>query len=320
MSHHAMRWSTRIGLAGVLLACAACGTAHGAAGHSRRAQALAVVNGQVLTVRDWKTAVDATDVLNSTTLSTSQSAQRSQVKALAGQLAVEQYALKHHWVTQSKALGEARLFVSENVESAFGGQAKTAAALKRQHLTIASLTQFETQQMILEAAFAHVVKNVPAVSTATAQAYYRTHQSEFTSPTQDKMRMILVKKKSLAESLMRQLEHGASWQALALKYSLDPASKNKGGEYGWVDTGPQSNFVKPFYEEMDKLKAGQYGIAHSQYGYHVIEVQAQRPGQLEPFTTVKAEIVQGLTQQKEDAAFEAFSQQLAKKSHIKYYG
>ncbi|NMP23300.1 peptidylprolyl isomerase [Sulfobacillus sp. DSM 109850] len=304
-------------LALVGTAAAACGNTSQAASPSPKP--LAEINGTPLTTQEWKLAVNATDLLQGVTMSTTKSAEKQQVKDLAAQIAVEQWALKHHIITQQTAEKNAKLFVSENVETALGGKKKTVAALKKQHLTIASLTQFMVQQMEWDAAFSAETKNVKPVTTAEAQAYYNAHKSEFATPAQDKMRMILVKNKSLAQKIESELEHGGSWSALAKQYSLDTYSKDKGGEYGWVNTGPSSNFVKPFYEEMDKLKPGQYGIAHTQYGYHVIEVQATKPGGTQPFSQVKSQLASGLLQQKQTQVFQGFAKKIAKQSHVKIY-
>lgn len=317
----AMRWAAgAVAITAILGSAAACGN-HSASGKSSQptaAKPLAVVNGQKLTQSNWKVAVHATDLLQGVQMSTSKSAEKQQVKELASEMAVEQYALKQKWVTQAKAAQEAKKFVNENVTTALGGSnAKAKVALKKKNLTMQSLTQFLTQQMELQAAFVRVTKNVKAPTTAQLQSYYNQHKSLFTTPPQDEMRMILVKKKSLAESIMTQLKNGGSWKTLAAKYSLDTYSKKKGGEYGWVNTGPQSGFVTNFYKEMDKLKPGQYGIAHTQYGYHVIEVQATKPSKVQSFSSVKSQLSSSLTQQKQDTAFKNFTKKIAKKTKIK---
>ena len=311
MVNRRVRWTGAAALIMVLATAQACGTS------TSHVDALATVNGQALTASAWKLAVNATDLIQHVNMSTSKSAEKQQVKSLASEWAVEQYALKHHWVTPSKAGSEAQLYLHQNVINGLGGTGQADALLKQKHLTQAGLMQFLTQQMELQAAYAHAIKGTQAPSAKAVQAYYNTHKSMFTSPAQDEMRMILVKTKSLAESLMAKLQHGASWHTLALKYSLDTYSKKKGGEYGWVNTGPQSNFVTPFYVEMDKLKPGQYGIAHTQYGYHVIEVQKSRPGQLQSFAAVKQAISNGLLQQQEGKVFQVFSQKVVKASKIK---
>lgn len=310
----AMRMTMMAGTLALLgTAAAACGTTSASG-----AKPLAVINGQPLTVADWKLAVNATDLMQGVSMSTTKSAEKQQVTELASEVAVEKWALKHHLVTAAKAKQEANLFVTENLETALGGKAKAVAALKKQHMTLASFTQFMVQQMELQAAFAQETKSVK-VPASQVQAYYNANKSQFTTPPQDEMRMILVKTKPLAQQIEKQLEQGGSWKTLAAKYSQDPASKNKGGEYGWVDTGAQSGFVTPFYQEMDKLKAGQYGIAHTQYGYHVIEVQATRPAGQQSFSAVKSQLTTDLQQQKQDQVFQTFSNKIAKQEHVKVY-
>lgn len=318
MGKSTMRWVSTVGIVCLVgSAAAACGTAGSTSQASPKP--LAEINGKPLTKQDWKLAVNATDVLQGVTMSTSKSAEKQQVKALASEVAVEEWALKHHVVTVKTAEKNAQLFVKENVETAMGGKAKTVAALKKKHLTLASLTHFMVQQMELDAAYSAETKNVKPVTTATAQAYYNAHKSQFATPPQDEMRMILVKTKPLADKIENELKHGGSWTKLAKQYSIDPGSKNKGGEYGWVDTGSASHFVKPFYEEMDKLKPGQMGIAHSQYGYHVIQVQATRPASTKSFSAVKSQLMSGLLQQKQGQVFQTFSNKVAKESHVKIY-
>lgn len=315
MSLRMMRWAGVAALTAMLgMTVVACGT--NSASPSTSGHTLAVVNGQDVTRSDWMLAVNATDLIQQVNMSTGRSAEKKQVKELASELAVEQYALRHHWVTPAKAASEAKLYISENVMAAYGGAAKAKPILAKKHLSTASLGRFMTQQMELQAAFARAVKGISKPTMAQMDLYYKAHKSVFTSPAQDEMRMILVKKKSLAQSLLNQLKHGASWHTLADKYSLDTYSKKKGGEYGWVSTGPQSGFVTPFYTEMDKLKPGQYGIAHSQYGYHVIEVQATRPGKVSSFASVKSELSSGLLRLKQNAAFQKFTQKVAKHSRI----
>jgi len=311
--------SIRLGMLAGLVALvgttlAACGTQTST--QASGAKPLAVINGEAMTKADWHTAVYATDLLQGVSLPTTKSAEKEQVQELASEIVVEQWALKHHVVTLAAAKTNAEKFMNENVRDALGGPSKEKAALAKDHLTVSSLTQFMVKQMELQAVFSQETKAVPAVTATQAEAYYNAHKSEFVTPSQVEMRMILVKTKPLAEKIEAELEHGGSWMTLAKEYSLDTYSKDKGGEYGWVDTGAASNFVKPFYVEMDMLKPGQYGIAHSQYGYHVIEVQAARAGSNETFASVKTNLETELLNQKRNAVFETFSNKVEKASKI----
>jgi parvulin-like peptidyl-prolyl isomerase len=76
-----------------------------------------------------------------------------------------------------------------------------------------------------------------------------------------------------ALSLLRQIQHGASFAALAKKYSIDSGSKLKGGDLGFF---PKSKMVAPFGNEAFKLGVGQVGVVKSQFGWHIIEVTGRK--------------------------------------------
>lgn len=67
----------------------------------------------------------------------------------------------------------------------------------------------------------------------------------------------------------------ADWLVLAAT-SDDPGSASKGGDLGWYDAG-SSNFVAEFKAAIAKLKTGETSEpVKTQFGYHVIQVVADR--------------------------------------------
>lgn len=72
-----------------------------------------------------------------------------------------------------------------------------------------------------------------------------------------------------AEAILKQLQAGANFAALAKKYSNDPGTKNNGGDLGFF---PRGEMVKPFEDAAFSLKPGQMAIIQSQFGYHIIKV------------------------------------------------
>ncbi|HUZ81336.1 MAG TPA: SurA N-terminal domain-containing protein, partial [Gaiellaceae bacterium] len=114
----------------------------------------------------------------------------------------------------------------------FGGsETRYQAQLKKQNLTDAQVREDIRQQLISEAVFAKVTKNV-TVSSSQVHAYYVSHPTLYTQPATRDVRHILVKTKALADSLYAQLKSGndKTWCTLAKKYSLDPSSKNVCGK------------------------------------------------------------------------------------------
>lgn len=88
-------------------------------------------------------------------------------------------------------------------------------------------------------------------------------------------RHILVATKSLADKLYAELQKDPSkFAALAKKYSTDTGSASKGGELGYL---PRGATVQPFDQALFSLKKGQISApVHSQYGYHIIQVEGSK--------------------------------------------
>ena len=86
------------------------------------------------------------------------------------------------------------------------------------------------------------------------------------------VRHILVKDKALAQKLAKELQanSGATFAALAARYSTDTGSAIHGGDLGGVIKGQT---VPPFDKAVFSQKVGQISDpVKSQYGYHIIEV------------------------------------------------
>ena len=89
--------------------------------------------------------------------------------------------------------------------------------------------------------------------------------------------------KKKAEDLLAQLRAAPDrFAELAKKFSMDPGSKDKGGELGFFARG---NMVKPFEETVFKLKQGQLsGIVETDFGFHIIKltgIKAAKDGEAE---------------------------------------
>ncbi|MGQ9847508.1 MAG: peptidylprolyl isomerase [Bacteroidales bacterium] len=75
--------------------------------------------------------------------------------------------------------------------------------------------------------------------------------------------------KALADSLKNVLEKGGNFAALAKQYSDDKGSANDSGDVKWFK---QNMMVKPFEKAAFEAKKGEFVIAETQFGYHIIQV------------------------------------------------
>jgi len=80
--------------------------------------------------------------------------------------------------------------------------------------------------------------------------------------------------KKRIDSVKNILEHGANWDSVALKFSDDPGSKEKGGVYDNITF--QTNFVPEFKDFAFNGKKGEAKIIKTSFGYHYIQVMDQK--------------------------------------------
>jgi peptidyl-prolyl cis-trans isomerase C len=125
-----------------------------------------------------------------------------------------------------------------------------------------------------------------------------------------KARHILVEKEDDAKAIIEKLKKGEKFEDLA-KASLDPGSKERGGELGWAN---KSSYVPEFSSAMQQLEKGKYTEApvKSQFGWHIIQLDDTRELKGPSFDDVKPQIVQRMRQ----AAVEKLINDLRSKAKV----
>ena len=199
-----------------------------------------------------------------------------------------------------------------------GSEKRYQNALKQQGLTDDQAKEATRAQLISEELFKKVTKNI-TVSKEEIKAYYTSHKSQYGQPQTREVRHILVAKKALADKLYAQLKSGASFAALAKKYSKDPGSASNGGKL----TISKGQTVPAFDKAAFSLKKGELSPPiHTQYGYHIIEaLSGIKAAQTTSLSKVESSIKQQLEQQRKNEAMTKWVETKRKsycKSGIKY--
>lgn len=114
---------------------------------------------------------------------------------------------------------------------------------------------------------------------------------------------ILVKEESLAKELSAKLAKGGEFGALAKQHSIDPGSKNKAGDLGFI---VKTQVVPAFGEAAFSLtKKGEISKpVKSQFGWHLIRLVEKRNRPLPPFASVEERIKEVLWQKKAETLIE----------------
>lgn len=142
---------------------------------------------------------------------------------------------------------------------------------------------------------------------------YAANQDHFRTPERVNVRHILVKSdanndaqaKAKAEGLLKQLQGGADFAKIAKENSDDPGSKEKGGELDWIVKGQT---VPEFEKAAFSLKPNEISsLVKTTYGYHILQVHQHEQAQLQPFETVKLQLITDLQKQMANAQLEAMA-------------
>jgi foldase protein PrsA len=198
-----------------------------------------------------------------------------------------------------------------------GSEKKLDDALKKDDITLAQLEQYELRPNLLgQKLQAKVTANVK-VSDAAALKYYNANKSSFTTPKTREVRHILVNSKSLAQTIETKLKNGASFAALARKYSKDTGSAAQGGKLCVAhggSSGACQQTVAPFDKAAFSLKTNEISQpVKSVYGYHVIQALGPiKPAHTQTFAEVKSQIEANLASQQKQTAWQAWLAKMAK--------
>lgn len=145
-----------------------------------------------------------------------------------------------------------------------------------------------------------------AVTDAQLKAKYDQMKQASVNQKQYQVSHILVKDEATANKVLAQLKDGGNFAALAKKYSVDPGSKDKGGNLGWSDG---SNYVPQFTAAIKTLQKGKYTTTavKTQFGYHIIKLDDVKTGgasTLPPFDKMKDQLKQQMQMEQTRSFFD----------------
>jgi foldase protein PrsA len=149
-----------------------------------------------------------------------------------------------------------------------------------------------------------VTKGKDKVTDAQIEAYYNKNKSRFSSPERRDLRIVLTKDKAKAAQARKALQSGQSWKSVAKKYSVDQASKSKGGQLAGVAKGQQE---PAFDKAIFAAKKGKLtGPIKTQFGWYVFEVSKVTPSKQQTLEESKTSIKQILASQNQQNALKKF--------------
>jgi foldase protein PrsA len=118
--------------------------------------------------------------------------------------------------------------------------------------------------------------------------FYEDHSSNYGTPEQIRASHILLETKEEAEAVLAELKNGADFAALAKEKSIDPGSKDQGGDLDYFGRGDMN---EAFETAAFKLNAGEIsGVVESPNGFHIIKVTDKKAAVTPTFDSVKQQV------------------------------
>ncbi|HEY0907628.1 MAG TPA: peptidylprolyl isomerase [Methylophilus sp.] len=202
--------------------------------------------------------------------------------------------------------------INELVGSELAYQEAQKAGIDKLPDFIAS-EELARRKLLVNAFLADFIKKNP-VTEAEKKEGYEQYKKEL-GDKEYSARHILVKTDTEAKAIIAELKKGTDFAKLAKDKSLDPGSKDKGGDLGWFSP---AGMVKPFADALVAMKKGDVTQepVQSQFGWHVIKLVDTRALQAPAYEKVQEGIERTIQQRK----LEKFMLSLKDKSKIEVTG
>jgi len=211
--------------------------------------------------------------------------------------------IKQSWVDFIMKDAQARGQKSEGLKNAVinelvGSELAYQEAVRQgidKNADVAIASEIGQRKLVVNAFLADFMKKNP-VTDADTKAAYEEYKKEL-GDKEYSARHILLKTEAEAKDITAQIKKGGDFAKIAKEKSLDPGSKEKGGDLGWFSA---AGMVKPFSDAVTSLKKGELTEepVQTQFGWHVIKMVDSRATQVPSFDKVKSGLERTLQQRK----------------------
>ncbi|HEK85241.1 MAG: peptidylprolyl isomerase [Candidatus Saccharicenans sp.] len=285
---------------------------------------VAIVNGDVITLSDYK------EQFNST------------VQMLRSQLSGEEYfkeydRLKNNlldmMITDLLLLQQAKekgINVKEQMKATIEQIKKQnnletdedlIRAMKSQGLDYNQWMKQLEENMMRQAVIYTEVDRTIVIDDAEIVKYYKEKPQEFVVPAEYRIKAIYLSTSSNAGPLLEQkkkeisdkLKSGATFENLVAEYSEGP--KDNGGDLGFFKKG---ELEKTIEQAVEKLKVGEISSwIEARNGWYLVKLEEKKDSYQKTFDEARKEIEDKLFQEKRQKKIEEYIQKLKEESYIK---
>lgn len=258
---------------------------------------IATVNGQTISKADFDAKLEGQPTAAGT------------LQTMVREMLIQQYAKTNNIVISDADIQKREDEIKANFPSNAPGSTWDDM-LKARGLTETDVHNALQEQAIIDQAVGKDIK----ISDAQIKDYFNKNHAAFDKPEQIQVRHILVPDLKTAQKVEADLKAGKDFAAEAKANSMDPGSRDKGGDLGLVRHGQmvpafdQAAFSLPLNKISDPVK--------SPFGYHIIQVTSKTPGVKATLANTHDRIESMLRQQQEAPLIQPFITNLMAKAQI----
>jgi parvulin-like peptidyl-prolyl isomerase len=211
--------------------------------------------------------------------------------SLIQELAVEQAAAEAGIEVSEEEIAERADRFRRNIDMKSGNNGNFSMWLARQKMTPYAFRQWIRTEYLLE----KMVADEATVTDEEVKAYYDQQQERFQQPERMRVSHICVTDKAEAEQIREEILGGTSFDEAAQDYSIDPYTRDKGGEFGVITPG-ESAFQRAAFGLQDD--GAMTEPVKTEKGWHIIRRDEHMPAGCPSYEEIKDQLRAQLEQQK----------------------
>ena len=212
------------------------------------------------------------------------------------------------------------------IRSQFPSEQVFTQALAQRRLTLESFRADVRQSMQIDRMLDAEVAGGATVTAEQVNDFYTKNPGQFQEAERVRASHILIRVPDAADAaakeqgraraaeILKQVQAGGDFAALAKEHSQDPGSGPKGGDLGFFGRG---QMVGPFEAAAFSLAAGQSSeLVETQFGFHIIKVVDKQAARTVPLEEVRTQVEQYLQGQDRQRQTEVFINALKAKGKV----
>ena len=204
-----------------------------------------------------------------------------------------------------------------------------AQTLEQRKMTIEALRSDAREGMQIDKMLETEIAGKVTVTPAQLDEFYTKNPEQFQQPERVRASHILLRfpenadtaakaqVRTKAAEVLKEVQAGKDFAALAKQHSQDPGSAVQGGDLGMFERG---QMVGPFDEVAFTLQPGQTSdLVETTFGFHIIRVVEKQPARAIPLDEVRPQLQQFLENQNREEQTEMFVASLKAKGKVEIF-